>query len=160
MPFTPVIPSSYQTNRVDLMEALAAIVDAFIVSQSYAIGRQFQSALPASLSEEGPLIVIGDVQESITHAEGQGSQGSGLRTTVFSGDLFYVDWVTDRAEAADRVDVWADHMRDLFTVNARTLPNGVLEQRGLQEGELNQGSLVFTAPSIQFTYTVLEGAIG
>lgn len=151
MTFSPVIPSSYQSDRQDLMGALQAIVDAFIVSQSYAIGRQYQSALPDLMSAEGPLIVVGEVQETVKH-DWQ------TRITTFQGTLFYVDFITDRQQVADRVDVWADHMRDLFTYNAKTVnPNAVLEQYGLQEGELTVGSLIYTAPSILFTYTVQGG---
>jgi len=152
MSYTPVIPvpPNTQTNRQNLDAALAALIDAFIVSESYAVGRVWKSAMPANLTGEGPLIVMGDVTEAISH-DWQ------TRTTTFTGDLFYVDWVTDPDELNDRVNRWADKMRDLFTANAELLIVGVLQQTGFQEGELNQGGLVFAAPSIQFTYVIQEG---
>ena len=92
MSYTPVIPvpPNTQTNRQNLDAALAALIDAFIVSESYAVGRVWKSAMPANLTGEGPLIVMGDVTEAISH-DWQ------TRTTTFTGDLFYVDWVTDEA---------------------------------------------------------------
>lgn len=152
MSYTPVIPTppNTQTNRANLMAALVALIDAFIASESYTCGRVYKSAMPDSLVGEGPMIVLGDVQEAVVH-DWQ------TRTTTFSGNLYYVDWVTSPEETADRVDRWADFMRDLFTANKSLLTDGVLEQQGFQEGELAQGTLVFAAPSIQFTYVIQEG---
>ena len=55
MTFTPIIPSSYQEDRVELIAAIQALIDAFIASQNYTIGRIFWSELPASLTGEGPM---------------------------------------------------------------------------------------------------------
>lgn len=148
--FTIVIPSSYQEDRQQLNEAIGALIDAFIVSQDYAIGRVFASELPASLTGEGPLIVLGDITETIKH-------DISLRTTVWTGAIWYVDWLTDPSETNTRVSIFADHMRDLFTANPTITGRGLLEQVGFQEGELQQGTLVFTAPQLLFTYTVQEG---
>lgn len=148
--FTVVIPSSYQEDRQQLNEAIGALIDAFIVSQDYAIGRVFASELPASLTGEGPLIVLGDITETIKH-------DISLRTTVWTGAIWYVDWLTDPSETNNRVSIFADHMRDLFTANPTITGRGLLEQVGFQEGELQQGQLVFTAPQLLFAYTVQEG---
>lgn len=150
MTFTPILPTSYQEDRVELIEAVQALIDAFIAQQSYAIGRIFLSELPASLTGEGPMIVLGDITETIKH-------DISLRTTVFTGAIWYVDWLTDPSETNTRVSVFADHMRDLFTANPTITGRGLLEQVGFQEGELQQGQLVFTAPQLLFTYTVQEG---
>jgi hypothetical protein len=151
MPFTPVIPSSYQTDRQDLNDALAAIIDAFIQSEDYAVGRVFASEMPDSFTGEGPMIVLGDITERIRHT-------MSLRITVFSGDLFYVDWFTDRAEYNRRVNTFADRMRDLFTYNVSTVnPSAELRQVGFEEGEFRQGQLVFGAPSVKWEYTIQEG---
>lgn len=152
MTYTPVIPTApnTQTNRTNLSAALVAMLDAFIVAESYTCGRVVKTALPANLAGEGPLIVIGTITEAIEH-------DSGTRTTTFSGDLFYVDWVTEPSEVNARVDRWLDFMRDLFTANARILVDGVLQENGAQEGELAQGQLIFAAPSLQFTYVIQEG---
>lgn len=150
MSFTPIIPSSYQSDRQDLNEAIQALIDAFIQSQSYAIGRIFWSELPASLTGEGPMIVLGDINEAIRH-------DISLRTTVWTGAIWYIDWLTDPDETNTRVSVFADHMRDLFTANPTITGRGLLQQVGFQEAELRQGELVFTAPQLLFTYTVQEG---
>lgn len=150
MTFTPILPTSYQEDRVELIEAVQALIDAFIAQQSYAIGRIFLSELPASLTGEGPMIVLGDINEAIKH-------DISLRTTVFSGTITWLDWLTDPGEASMRAAVFADHMRDLFTANPTITGRGLLEQVGYQEGELQQGQLAFNAPQLLFTYTVQEG---
>lgn len=150
MTFTPIIPSSYQEDRVELIEAIQALIDAFIVSQSYSIGRIFWSELPSSLTGEGPMIVLGDINETITH-------DISLRTTVFSGTITWIDWLTDPDEASMRAAIFADHMRDLFTANPTITGRGLLQQTGYQEAELRQGQLAMNAPQLLFTYTVQEG---
>lgn len=151
MPYVPVIPASYQTNRQDLNDALEAIVNAFIVSESYAIGRKFQSEMPDTLTAEGPLIVLGDITEAIQHT-------MQLRITTFTGTLIYVDWMTDRQEYNTRVNRFADHMRDLFTYNRSTVnPDAVLQQTGFEEGEMQLGNMVFGVPSVTYTYVIQEG---
>lgn len=145
-----VIPSSYQTNRQDLDDALEAIIDAYIASNSHAVVRKFWSELPASLTGEGPFVAIGDIQERITHTEG-------LRITLFTGSLYYVDWLTDPQEYNRRCNTFADQMRDLFTANPTITNRGLLQQTGFQTGELRQGTLVFGAPQLLFTYNVQEG---
>lgn len=153
MPYTPVLPPTYtpQTDRQDLHDALETLVEAYIVQAGYLLGRQWQSSLPDSFTGEGPLIVLGDIIETIRH-------DSQLRQTIFSGSLYYVDFITDRSETGARVDAWADYMRDLFTYNRSLVnPNHVLVQVGFSEAEFSQGSLVFAAPSIQWEYRVQQG---
>jgi len=151
MSFTPVIPSSYQTDRQDLNGAIAALIDAFILSESYAVGRIFWSEVPASLTGEAPMIVLGDIVESVSH-------DMQVRITTFTGTLWYIDWITDRAEFNTRVNRWADRMRDLFTYNVSLVnPKAELRQTGLQESELRQGDIVVGAPSLTFQYIVQQG---
>jgi hypothetical protein len=150
MSFSVIIPSSYQSNRQDLNDALQALIDAFIASTSFAIVRKFWSELPNTLTGEGPFVALGDITETITH-------DISLRTTVFTGSLWYVDWLTDPVEYNQRVAVFADHMRDLFTANPTITGRGLLQQVGFQEGELRQGTMVFGAPQLLFTYNVQEG---
>jgi len=149
-PFSVVIPSSYQEDREQLNQALLAILDAFIASTSFTIIRKAWSELPAMLQGEGPFVALGDITETITH-------DISLRTTVYSGSIWYIDWLTDREEYNTRVNVFADHMRDLFTANPTITGRGLLQQVGFQEGELQQGQAVFGAPQLTFTYTVQEG---
>lgn len=150
MPFTPIIPASYQQDRKDLQDALLALIDAFIASTSFAIVRKFWSELPNTLTGEGPFVALGDITETITH-------DISLRTTVYTGALWYVDWLTDPSEYNDRVAVFADHMRDLFTANPTITGRGLLQQVGFQESELRQGVMNFGAPQVLFTYNVQEG---
>lgn len=145
-----VIPSSYTTDRQELNDALEAIIDAFIASTSFAIIRKFWSELPNTLTGEGPFVAIGDIVETIRHTEG-------LRITLYTGSLWYVDWISDPVEYNERVNVYADHMRDLFTANPTITSRGLLQQVGFQEGELRQGTMTFGAPQLLFTYNVQEG---
>lgn len=153
MSFTPVLPPTYtpQRDRQDLVAAMEALVDAYIAQAGFQLGRQWQSALPDSFTGEGPLIVLGDITETIRH-------DAQLRHTLFAGSLFYVDFITDRTQTGERIDQWADYMRDLFTYNASLVnPAQVLTQVGFAEGEFTQGSLVFAAPSVAWEYRVQEG---
>jgi len=150
MPFVPIIPASYQQDRQDLQDALAALIDAFIASTSFAIIRKFWSELPNTLTGEGPFVALGDITETITH-------DISLRTTVYTGAIWYVDWLTDPSEYNTRVAVFADHMRDLFTANPTITGRGLLQQVGFQESELRQGVMNFGAPQVLYTYNVQEG---
>lgn len=145
-----VIPSSYQSNRQELDDALEAIIDAFIASNSYAIVRKFWHELPRTLTGEGPFVAVLDVNETITHTEG-------LRITLFTGSLVYVDWLTDPQELNTRINTFADQMRDLFTANPTITNRGLLQQVGFRVGEMSQGNLRFAAPELMFTYNVQEG---
>lgn len=151
MTYTPVIPGSYQSNRQDLNDALEAIINAFIASESYAIGRKFMSEMPDLVAGEGPLIILGDISEAIQHT-------MQLRITTFTGSLIYLDWITARGEYNTRVNRFADKMRDLFTYNRSTVnPDAVLQQTGFEEGEMQLGNLTFGVPQVNYTYVIQEG---
>lgn len=149
-PETPVIPASYQTDRQDLFSALDSLINAFIVSESYAVGRVFWPELPDNLQGEGPIIAVGDVTEEVQHT-------MQLRLTTFRGTLWYIDFITERREYNARVNRWADRMRDLFTYNRGIVGQGELRQVGFQEGELRQGNSVLGAPALTFEWAVQEG---
>lgn len=148
--FTVVIPDDYQSDRQQLNDALEAIINAYIASNSYAVVRKFWSELPPSLTGEGPFVVLGDITETIKH-------DISLRTTVYSGTIVYIDWLTAPEEYNTRVNTFADQMRDLFTANPTITGRGLLEQVGFAEAELTQGTLRFGAPQLSYTYTVQEG---
>lgn len=152
MPYTPVIPTSYQSDRQDLHDAIEALVDAFIASESYAIGRKFLGELPDSFFTEGPLIVIGQITEQIVH-------DVQTRTTTFSGSLFFIDTTSDHEEYSTRVNTFADRMRDLFTENPRLVNPGAgeLYQTAFTEDERAQGRFTFGAPHVDFIYRIQEG---
>lgn len=150
MSFVPVIPPDYSSHRADLYEALGALVDAFIASESYQCGRAFRTSVPDTLTAEVPLIVIGDVTE-------QSQPTIQLRVTTFTVQLYYLDWITARAEFVARVNRWADRMRDLLRFNARLIPDGVLVHTGFQPGEMQQGKVVLGAPYVTILYEVQDG---
>ncbi len=150
MPYTPVIPTSYQTDRADLTAALTALIDAFIASESYAVGRVFWPEIPDNLAGEGPIIALGEVTETVQHT-------MQLRITTFTGELWYIDWITERSELKARVDRWADRMRDLLTYNPQITGKGELREITITEGTRRQGTLEFDAPTLRFEYVVQEG---
>lgn len=154
MTYVPVIPTEYQRDRQDLHDVISAIVDAFILSENGQVGRAYASSMPASLQGELPIIILGDIEENTIHT-------TQLRITTFTGTLWYVDRFPERGAYSDRVNVWADRMRDLFTANGHiTLDDGLemeMHQTTLQEGELVQGNVTFGAPGLQFVGTVQRG---
>lgn len=152
MVFTPIEPTDTQTDRQDLCDALAAMVDAFIVANTWQVGRKFLSELPDSFLGEGPLIVIGAITERVTH-------DIQTRTTVFSGSLFFFDSFTSHEEYRVRVNTFADMMRDWFTANVRLVnpAAGELRQVGFMEDERTQGRFTFGAPHVDFEYEIQEG---
>lgn len=153
MPYTPIAPTDTQTDRQDLCDALAAMVDAFIVANAWQVGRKFLAELPDSFFGEGPLIVIGAITERVAH-------DIQTRTTLFSGSLFlFGPSQASHAEYRALVNAFADKMRDWFTANVR-LPNpgaGELRQVGFLEDERTQGRFVFGAPHVDWEYVIQEG---
>ena len=145
-----VIPSDWTSARQDLNSALEAIITAFITYSSYAVVRKFWSELPQSVTGEGPAAILSEVQETVTH-------DSGTRATLFEGRLVYVDFITDPIEVNNRINIFADRMRDLFTANASILAPYLLEQTGFQEGEMEQGMVRVQSPYVTFRLAVLEG---
>lgn len=149
---SPVIPGSYRTDRADLQEAIVALVDAFIAANPTVV-RKMWHTMPANLMGEGPFVAIGSISEVVRHTES-------LRIRVFEGAIAYVDVMTDNLEVDDRINVFSDMMADLFTLNARILPVGMLEQTGFEEGELQQGPVRMAAPTLTWRYTVQTGDTG
>lgn len=152
MPFTPVIPSSYRTDRQDLHDAIEALIDAFILSRSYTVGRVWLGEMPDNYMAEGPMIVLGDITETTVH-------DIQSRTTTFTCALYWIDVLSDREEFGNRVDAFADYMRDLFTYNSRLVDPaaGELYQTGFTDGEQTQGVFSFGAPRLDFIYRVQVG---
>lgn len=152
MTFSPIVPiTHWETNRQDLNDALSAMIASF---QGVVPGvvRKTWSEIPASFTGEVPLIYLGDITETIVH-------DAGLRHTLFSGSLGYVDSAPDNQEANTRANTFADYMRELFTANDHLVSGtGILQQTGLREVAESQGPLRgFMHLVIDFTYTVQEG---
>jgi hypothetical protein len=146
---TPVVPSVWSTTRVDLQAALVDILDAFIAAVPGII-RKVWTEVPSSLTGEGPFVYVGDITEEIKH-------DFGTRSTIFRGVMGYVDILAAPQETNDRIAVFCDYMRDLFTANARILGYGILEQVGLTETELIQGTIRMTNTTVSWTFDILQG---
>ncbi len=149
-PITPVIPSSWQTDRADLNDALVSLIEAFRTNVSMTVVRKMFSELPNTLTGEHPFVYIGDITEDIHH-------DASTRSTVYHGTIGFVDTLVNPIETNDRVNVFADYMRDLFTANAALVGQGVLEQTAFAEGEITQGTIRRTNAILTFTWSVLEG---
>lgn len=160
MTYTPVIPiANWETDRQDLNDALNAMIAAFQAVVPNVIRKQF-SEIPASYTGELPLIYLGDITETIDHTGKQwgSTPFGGLRGTLFSGTIHYVDSSPDNDEANTRSNTFADYMRELFTANARILTNGILQQTGLSEAPANQGPLTgFMHLVLDFEYAIDQG---
>lgn len=149
---TITIPTveNIQSWRRDLHDGVLAMLEAFTAAYPDYV-RCSHHALPLGRLGEGPYVYIADIRESIEHTEG-------LRITTFAGAFGYVDTLVDPEETDDRVNLWADYMRDVCTANVRMLPPGVFAQTGLHEEELPEGSLApQTNVVIEWRFTVQEG---
>jgi hypothetical protein len=153
---TAVIPSSFTTNRQDVHALVIAIADAWI---TYALAngivkglvRKRWHTLPEDLSGEGPAVYLSEITERITH-------DMQTRTTVFEGAVAYFDVLSDPQETDDRVNAFADYMRDTFTANAQTLPYGMFEQyQAGEEPPLHEGTTPFAHFVIRWRFTVQGG---
>jgi hypothetical protein len=163
---TAVIPSSFQTDRQDVHALLIAIADAWI---SYAetngivhgLVRKRWHTLPEDLSDEGPFVYITEISERIVH-------DYGTRTTTFEGGLAYVDVLSDPEQTDDRVNSFADYMRDVFTANVETIAayfgalgiprSGMFEEISAQdEPPLHEGPYPFAHFVVRWRYVVQGG---
>lgn len=149
MTYTPIPPSATQTDRADINAFLGAILAAFIAANPTVVRKQW-SDVPASLTGEGPFVYLGNITEAITH-------DSGIRRTVFTGTLNYVDVLVDSQQTNARMNAFADFIRDWLTANARILPPGILEQTSATEGEMAQGAVRMAELVVEWTWTVQEG---
>lgn len=126
-----VMPSNLQTWRHDVRAGVLAMLNLFTANYPNVTRINYQ-ALPRLRVGEGPFCYLSDIVEAIIH-------DSGTRTTLFTGSFGYVDSLVNPEDTADRVDVWADFMRDVCTANARMLPYGMFEETGLHEAEMPEG---------------------
>jgi hypothetical protein len=146
----PVIPTTWDPTRQDVNDFLAAILSGFMAAVPGVIRKQW-SEIPQALTGEVPLVYLSAITERIVH-------DSGLRQTLFTGQIVYVDVAPDNEEANTRANSFADYMREVFTANARILPPGIFQEIGLREGSISQGPLQgFMQLVADYTYVVLEG---
>lgn len=150
MPYSVVIPSSWDPLRQDLNDALMAMIAGFQAVVPTAV-RKAWSEIPQSYTGETPLVYLGEITEGITH-------DSGLRTSLFTGLIGYVDVSPDNQEANTRANSFADYFREVFTANARVIPPGILQETGLREAPAAEGPLTgFMHLVLDYTYKVQEG---
>ena len=159
--FTPVIPTTWDPTRQIVNDFIEAIVAVFQAAVPGVIRKQW-SEIPASYTGEGPLVYIGDIVETISHSGGTtwmpNNDGYGLRQTLFTGTIGYVDVATDNQEANTRANSFADYMREVFTANSRIYSTGIFQQTGLAEAPADQGPLNgFQHLILTWTFTILEG---
>lgn len=161
MTFTPIIPTTWLPLRQTINDFLNAIVAGF-QAQYPTVIRQQWSEIPPSFAGEVPLIFLGDIVEDIRFS-GSTSwsgtiDGAGLRHTVFSGTIEYVDRSPDNVEANTRANSFADYMREVFAANARIYPPGIFQQTGLTESAITDGPMTgFMHLVVTYTFTSLNG---
>lgn len=141
---TPVVPTSFSTERADLYDALGDLIDAFMASVPDVV-RKHWTALPRTLAGEKPFLYIGPVDEAIVH-------DFQTRITTFTGFIGYVDTDVDPQESQARVNAFADYMRDLFTANPRLVDNTELRQTGFTQAYRDEGGAYVTDPHVNFEY--------
>ena len=160
MPYTVVIPGSWNPSRQALNDILSAMIASFMTAVPGVI-RRYWSELPASLTGEGPFVYQGPINENIVHDQG-------TRQTTYTGYIGYVDVLADPVETNTRCNAFADYMRELFTANARISlgaagtgsVDAILQQTGITDGpsELTQGANTrLVDMHMEFQFVVLEG---
>lgn len=150
MTATIVVPTSFSTRRRDLHDAVLAMLEAFTTAYPTYV-RINHHNLPTLRTGEGPFVYISGITETLIH-------DTGTRVTLFRGSFAYVDTLTDPDDTDDRVNLWADYMRDLCTANARMLPPGIFVQTGLREIELPEGGPAPLANVVlEWEFTIQEG---
>lgn len=120
------------------------------------IVRSVRGVRPLSFANtELPCFYVGDLTESITHAQG-------IRTRTFGGfSGFLVDAPSSIDEASDRMSFAADVLTDLFTANVHAISGRSIFQHvatiDTQEQDAN-ASVTYPALEFQFAETkVAEG---
>ncbi len=151
MTYPVVIPSTWDPTRQKINDFLSQIIAGFQAAVPNVIRKQW-SEIPATYAGENPLVYLGDITEAITH-------DMGLRRTVFTGVLGYVDRSPDNAEANTRANSFADYMREVFTANARIYSTGIFEETGLSEAPVPPDGppRAFMHLVLTFTFTLQEG---
>lgn len=141
MPFTPVTPTNTSTERQDVYSAVTAIIDAFIAAQP-TILRKHHLTFPRTIAGEVPFVYL-SINESVLH-DWQ------TRITTFDGFIGYVDTNADPQETQQRVNAFADGLREWLTANARIIPDKEFRQVGFEDGERLQGGALGTDPHVTF----------
>ena len=155
-----VMPTLSQTDRQDIHSGVLAMLNLFTATYAtdprFGVGgiqRVNYHALPRLRTGEGPFVYLSDITETVHH-------DSGTRTTTFKGSFGYVDTLVNPEDTDDRVNAWADFMRDVCTVNARMLPVGIFQEVGLHEAEMPEGGPAdLTNVLLEWEFVIQEGRL-
>lgn len=138
------LPPQWQTDRQDLQAACLAMLNLFVGSYADYI-RAVYTERPLTTVGEGPFVYVGKIVEVTL-------QDQGIRQTSFHGVFGYVDVLVEPRETSDRVNVFADFMRELLTYNARMLAPGIFYVDGLDDApEVKQGISIWQT-DVQLTW--------
>jgi hypothetical protein len=140
--------------RQALQSGIASVVTAFAAANPTII-RSIRTVQPLSFANvELPCFFIGDMSESIAHA-------NGIRQRAFSGfSAYLVDALGSIDESNDRMNFAADVLTDLFTANYHAA-NGrsIVEHTATNDTEISdrKGEVY---PALQFQFGQSEVAEG
>ncbi len=128
MPAAIVIPTTLWTpTRQALNDVLGQMIAAFMAAVP-GVTRKWWSEIPETFNGEAPLVYLGDIAEKTDFS-------AGLRQTLYTGFIGYVDHSADNQEANTRANTFVDYMRELFTANIHAVSDqGVLAPAGIHDG--------------------------
>ena len=115
--------------------------------------KPIQPVKPTFANVELPCFYIGDLAESIAHA-------NGIRTRTFSGfSCFLVDAMGSIRESGGRMDFAADVLTDLFTANVHGASGrSILQHVATNDTEESDGGIIY--PALQFLFAETKVAEG
>ena len=130
------------------------VVKAFSAANPTII-RSVRTVRPGSYGTASlPCFFIGDLSESITHA-------NGVRTRTMAGfSAFLVDNLGTIEDSNDRMNFAADALTDLFTLNYHAAGGiSIFQQTGSNDSEVADGQGVIL-PALEFTFAETKLAEG
>ena len=140
--------------RQAVQYGIASIVTSFMTANPTII-RSVRTVRPGSYGTVSlPCFFIGDLSESIQHA-------NGVRTRTISGfSAFLVDNLGTIDDSNDRMNFAADSLTDLFTLNYHAAGAlSIFQQTGTNDSEATDGQGVIL-PALEFTFAETKLAEG
>ena len=140
--------------RQAVQYGIASIVTTFATANPTII-RSVRTVRPGSYGTASlPCFFIGDLSESITHA-------NGVRTRTMAGfSAFLVDNLGTIEDSNDRMNFAADALTDLFTLNYHAAGGiSIFQQTGSNDSEVADGQGVIL-PALEFTFAETKLAEG
>ena len=138
--------------RQALQAGIVSVVSTFAQANP-TIVRSIQPVKPTFANVELPCFYIGDLAESISHA-------NGIRTRTFSGfSCFLVDAMGSIRESGGRMDFAADVLTDLFTANVHGASGrSILQHVATNDTEESDAGIIY--PALQFLFAETKVAEG